>query len=101
MSVNEAWRGGRRYRTKEYLAYEEALMYLLPCAKIPKGRLAIKFVFGLSNVRNDIDNSIKPFVDILQKRYDFNDNRIYKLDVKKEIVKKGDEFVDFDIKGLD
>jgi len=40
---------------------------------------------------------MKLFIDILQKKYLFNDNRIYKATIYKEIVKKGKEFIEFDI----
>ena len=39
---------------------------------------SIKLEFGVSNKRFDWDNGIKNFVDILQKKYHFDDNRIYK-----------------------
>jgi Holliday junction resolvase RusA-like endonuclease len=41
----------------------------------------------------DIDNPLKPILDVLQKKYGFDDRQIYELNVKKEIVKKGDEFI--------
>jgi hypothetical protein len=40
---------------------------------------------------------VKPFQDILQKRYNFDDRDIFKATVEKEIVKKGAEFIDFKI----
>jgi len=48
----------------------------------------------------DWDNGIKPFVDILQKKYGFNDNKIFKGVVEKKIVGKGEEFISFDLKKL-
>ena len=63
--------------------------------EIPDGELELVIEFGLSNRQQDIDNGLKPFVDIMQKMYDFNDNRIYSLIVHKVIVPKGEEFIRF------
>ena len=49
---------------------------------------------------SDVDNGAKPFIDILQKKYGFNDNQIYELHLYKEIVDKGNEFIDFSIQTL-
>jgi len=48
----------------------------------------------------DWDNPIKPFQDILQKRYGFNDKDIFRAVVEKVKTHKGEEFVYFDIKNL-
>ena len=48
----------------------------------------------------DIDNWLKLFIDVLQKKYGFNDNRIYKLIIEKEITKKWEEFIEFNIKDI-
>lgn len=100
LSVNEAWKG-RRYKTDKYLAYETELFYKLKPITIPKGKLEINYTVGYSNKQSDIDNFLKSFTDILQKKYNFNDNLIYKLSVVKEIVKKGDEFIEFEIKSYE
>jgi Holliday junction resolvase RusA-like endonuclease len=72
-------------------------MLLLPKVVIPEGKLSIELTFGFSSKASDWDNPIKPFQDILQKRYGFNDSRVYKATVTKEIVKKGKEFIEFSI----
>ena len=96
LSVNKAWQG-RRFKTPDYKTYEQELLYLLPKRKVGRGELELYITFGVSNRASDIDNLLKPFLDCLQKKYSFNDNRIYFLEVRKEIVKKGDDFIDFDI----
>lgn len=97
MTVNRAWKG-KRYKTQEYKNYEIAVLYLLPPKyTIPKGDLQITFKFGFSSKLSDWDNGIKQFVDILQKKYGFDDRRIFKGIVEKEIVEKGKEYVEFDI----
>lgn len=64
---------------------------------IPDGDLELHIQIGVSNRGFDIDNAVKPFLDILQKKYGFNDNRIYSLNVSKRITPKGCEFISFDI----
>lgn len=101
LSVNQCWQG-KRFKTPKYKSYEmELLTCLKPNLTIPKGLLHLSVTFGLSSKLNDIDNGLKPLIDILQKKYNFNDRDIYKLDVVKEIVPKGKEFIDFSIKSLD
>lgn len=95
LSVNKCW-CGRRFKTPEYKAYEEELLYRLPKLKIGKGKLTLIIRLGFSNKLSDIDNSLKPLIDILQKKYGFNDNKIYDLEVFKEDVKKGEEYIDFE-----
>jgi len=99
LSVNVCYRG-RRYKAKDYTSYETEVIYSLPKMKVPDGNLKLSLDFGVSNRNSDIDNFIKPFIDILQTKYGFNDNRIYALNVKKELVKKKDEFIGFYLEEL-
>jgi len=46
----------------------------------------------------DVDNILKPFIDCLQLKYNFNDKMIYKLIVEKDNVPKGSEFIKFSLK---
>jgi Holliday junction resolvase RusA-like endonuclease len=99
LSVNQVWQG-RRFKTPIYKKYENELLFMLPKMKIPEGKLELTIVFGFSSSASDWDNPIKPFQDILQKRYSFNDSRVYKATIIKEIVKKGEEFIEFNIKSF-
>ena len=99
LSVNKAWKG-KRFKTEDYKRYERNCLLLLPKLTIPADNLRLSIVFGVSNKANDIDNGLKPIIDILQKKYDFNDSRIYELNVRKEITKKGYEFILFEIEGI-
>lgn len=99
ISVNKVWQG-RRFKTKEYSNYERDLLFMLPKIELPKPPYKIYFEFGLSNKANDWDNSIKPFQDVLQKKYNFDDKDIYEAVVKKVIVKKGSEYVKFFIETI-
>jgi Holliday junction resolvase RusA-like endonuclease len=96
LSVNQAWQG-KRFKTPRYKQYEKDLMLLLPYKSIGKGKIKIDIVFGFSSTSSDIDNPLKPFLDILQKKYQINDKQIYLLNVRKYITKKGFEFINFDI----
>ena len=101
LSVNQCWQG-KRFKTPKYKSYEFELLLLLKSnLSIPKGRLSLSITFGLSSKLNDIDNGLKPFIDVLQKKYGFNDRDIYKLEVEKVIVPKGQEYIDFKIKQLE
>lgn len=97
MSVNEIFKG-RRFKTKEYSRYRSQLSLILPKIEVPeKGKLKLCIEFGFSNSGADIDNSVKGFTDALSETYGFNDNRIYRLEVEKVIVKKGEEYIKFDL----
>jgi len=96
LSVNDVWRG-RRFKTPKYTQYERDISFMLPRMKIPKGKLRVEFEFGFSSSGSDLDNPVKPFMDILQKKYKFNDSRVYEILLKKSIVKKGSEFIRFEI----
>jgi len=99
LSVNQAW-AGKRFKTPKYKKYEEDLILLLPELNIPEGNLIVFYEFGFSSAASDIDNPIKPFQDILQKKYNFDDKRIHELFIKKTKVKKGYEYVKFEISKL-
>lgn len=99
LSVNAAWKG-RRFKTDLYRSYERDVLLLLPTLAAPKGELCIKILFGFSSKLKDIDNPLKPFIDILQKKYKFNDRDIYRLTVEKEIVPKGCEYINFEINSM-
>lgn len=96
LSVNNVFKG-RRFRTKEYDIYEMQVRNKLQKILIPEGYLSIKYKVGFSSNGSDLDNCIKPFQDIISKHYGFNDNRIYHFEVFKEIVKKGNEYISFEI----
>jgi len=96
MSVNLAWQG-KRFKTNKYKSYEKELLILLPKLDIPDGELKVDLVFGFSSKLSDADNPVKCFVDVLQKKYGFNDNKIYEYSIKKVDVSKGSEFIEFNI----
>lgn len=92
LSVNECWQG-KRFKTPKYKAYEFELLLLLPKLKLSPP-FNIKITFGISAL-SDIDNPIKPFLDILQNKYDINDRDIMRLEIIKEVTKH--HFIEFEI----
>lgn len=96
LSTNRCWQG-RRFKTPMYKAYEQELLLTLPRIKVPNGKITAIYFVGYSNLLSDIDNFIKPFQDILQKKYNFNDKMIYRMIVEKEIVEKGKEYITFEL----
>jgi Holliday junction resolvase RusA-like endonuclease len=99
LSVNEAWQG-KRFKTPKYSQYEKNCLFLLPKILIPPKPYKLSIEVGFSNSASDIDNVCKPFIDVLQKKYSINDKDIFELNVKKFIVKKGSEYISFDIKSI-
>lgn len=96
LSVNEAWQG-RRFKTKKYLKYETDLLFLLPKLKLPEPPFEIVYDFGLSNSCSDIDNPVKAFQDVLQKKYHFDDKNIVKMVISKTKITRGNEYITFKI----
>jgi Holliday junction resolvase RusA-like endonuclease len=96
LSVNDAWRG-RRFKSVKYSNYEKKTLLILPKISIVSGKKTLFVNVGFSSKASDVDNVLKPFIDILQKKYKFNDSAIYKIVIEKEIVKKGSEFIEFKI----
>lgn len=101
LSVNKVWQG-RRFKTKVYKQYEIDVNKLLPnnVPRIDSKRLALSLSIGVSSKNADLDNVCKPFLDILQKKYGFNDRYVYKIDMEKVDVVKGKEFIEFEIKEI-
>lgn len=97
LSINEAWQG-KRFKTPAYKHYEEAMLLLMPKGKVdPEQMLRVEFFFGFSNKASDLDNPVKLLMDIAQKKYGFNDKNVFELNVRKCIVKKGEEFIQMGI----
>ena len=49
---------------------------------------------GFSARQADLDNIIKPLLDTFQRIYEeFNDNKVYYVELNKKIVPKGEEYL--------
>lgn len=94
LSVNQCWQG-RRFKTPAYKDYEHTVTTLLPKLMLPEGKMQLKLKVGTSSKNSDTDNPTKPFLDILSKAYGFNDKVVYKIEIEKKDVEKGEEFVEF------
>lgn len=105
LSVNRAdkitWNARRKCptitKTKEFKAYKKHLLFILPKKVEVFEKMTLRLVFGFSSSNSDIDNPVKPFQDILQEKYGFNDKQIFRLEVEKVKTKKGQEFIYFEI----
>jgi len=88
LSTNQAWKG-RRFKTDKYKKFEKDMLMILPKFKgnIPD-LICINIEFGFTSKASDLDNPIKMVLDCLQKKYGFNDNKIYELNVRKVITKE-------------
>lgn len=95
LSQNDCW-VGQRFKTPLYDKYERALRRVLPPVTVLKEKkYRIDYEFGFSNVASDIDNPVKSLTDVLQKLYQFNDKNIYEMNLRKVIVKRGEEYLKF------
>jgi len=99
LSVNQVWQG-KRFKTKLYKAYAQHLTLLLPPRKLENIPQSITIVFGQSNPSADIDNPVKPFLDVLQSKYGIDDKWFYAMHVFKRIVEPGHEFIEFSIEAI-
>lgn len=97
LSVNKAFQG-KRFKTKEYKQFERDMLLMLPKVNLDfKGDLKVVIDYGFSSSLSDIDNPNKMVLDILCKKYRFDDRQIYELKNTKTIVKKGSEFINLSI----
>jgi len=96
-SVNGAWKG-QKFKTDKYKSYEKLLLFTLPDVFIPDGPLLVVFEFGFNSDLSDADNPVKPLLDILQKKYRFNDSRVYQVASTKVLIpREKDEYISFEI----
>ena len=99
LSVNSCWQG-HRYKTKEYKKYEKLALSMLQDKAIPLPPCRLEITFYMSNMASDVDNPVKPWIDILQKKFGFNDRDIFELNLKKIKVKKGEEKIFYCLTGI-
>lgn len=100
LSVNEGYRG-RRFKTPRLTKWQNDVLFLLPAGKAPEPPYEIYLRFGFSSLSSDFDNCIKHFTDCLQKKYGFNDKQIHRAVIEKVLVKKGKEFIQWELLHLE
>jgi Holliday junction resolvase RusA-like endonuclease len=100
LSINECWQG-KRFKTPVYKAFEKEMLLSIPNTKEKfSNLLKVSFFFGFSSPLADLDNPVKPTMDILQKKFGFNDRHVFEINLRKSIVPKGKEFIWFQIENL-
>ena len=91
---------GRKWKSAKYLKFERLCELHLSKYDLPDipnhGDLEIHVLYGVS-ARFDIDNCLKAFIDILQKELGFNDARIMRIVAEKTPVRRGQEFIEFEL----
>ena len=97
LSVNEAYRG-RRFASAKLKQFKKDIWGFIPNYNgYVLRKIGVRYTFGVSSKNSDGDNCIKAFQDILAEKWRFNDKQIYEWYVKKVLVKKGEEFIDFEV----
>ena len=87
-------------KTVEYRRYQEEMRDYMMGMKWDFGKEYVGFEVkaGFSNRAADLDNIIKPILDTFQNIFeDFNDNRVYEIKLHKDIVRKGNEYVNIKV----
>ena len=93
-------------KTTDYRNYQNEIRdeLILDQAAWPFGVDNVEFQIhvGLSSKLADLDNVLKPLFDTYQSIYDeFNDKSVYKITATKELVAKGEEFLDVTVRKID
>src|SRR3990167_2241316 len=101
LSVNKCWQG-KRFKTKEYEKYELDLSRLLKKQEIIFGPVRVRLRFHLKELyRGDLDNLIKPLMDILVKKgYLEDDRKVLKYELEKVKAKTVDEYIEIVIEKI-
>ena len=86
LSVNKAWQG-KRFATAEYKRWTEWGLLLLKKVKRCDEPQKLEITFYLAK-QADIDNPIKPFLDLLKKAGVIEDDRKIEMLVVKKVVSK-------------
>lgn len=96
LSINKAWQG-KRFKTPIYSKYIEMALYRLPNKEKISGPVKVNLRFRIAYPKKcDVDNFIKPILDIFVKKGYIDDDRyIYLLNASK--VQSDDEGIDFEI----
>ena len=89
-------KGRRTFKSTDYVAFQKQIADELLDIEWPfkDEQVSVIVDAGLSNRGADIDNVIKPILDTYQNVFEeFNDNKVYYIELHKHIVKKGEEFI--------
>ena len=95
LSTNNAWQG-KRFKTPAYVKFQRDMLLLLPNVRL-ESISEVHLHFGFSSKLSDLDNAVKQSLDCIVKKYGIDDRYINKIVLTKEIVQKGNEFIDIQI----
>lgn len=95
LSANNAWQG-KRFKTPAYVKFQRDMLLLLPNVTL-QSISEVHLHFGFSSKLSDLDNAVKQSLDCIVKKYGIDDRYINKIVLTKEIVQKGNEFIDIQI----
>ena len=95
----------RKQKTREYRDFQDEVRDTVIYTEgdkfvWPFGTSEVSFdvTVGLSNKNADLDNCIKPLLDTYQGMYeDFNDKRVYAIELIRKDVPRGQEFLEVSI----
>ena len=91
----------QEYPTATYKEFYERCMPQLEVLDWPfdtEQRLLVRINAYFSNRASDLDNVAKPSLDLLQKAFgSFNDKFVYRLEMDKHLVKRGEEKLEIEI----
>lgn len=98
VSINAAYRGGRRFKTKDYLAFEKAMLLQLKGIKqLAEKEYGIRFRFYLKNaLACDVSNFIKTTEDCIVKAGLVRDDR-FCMSLTAEKYKSKTDYLEFEI----
>jgi Holliday junction resolvase RusA-like endonuclease len=82
--------------TDEYKKFQRDMLLLLPNVTL-ESISEVHLHFGFSSKLSDLDNATKQTIDCIVKKYGIDDRYINKIVLTKEIVQKGNEFIDIQI----
>jgi Holliday junction resolvase RusA-like endonuclease len=94
-------KGKTTFKSADYLQYQNDIRDQLIGTDWPfgSGQVSFNITAGVSNRGSDLDNVIKPILDTYQGVYEeFNDNKVYNIELEKRIVKRGREYLDIRIR---
>ena len=99
VSTNEMY-GGKKFKSKKARQFEsDAAILLARNARqriLPNGDLTIHFRFGTTR-QKDLSNNVKLLEDIIARHYGIDDRRFCGQTAVRVPVKKGEEFIIFQI----
>ena len=93
----------KRHRTHKYNSYAKRWAEVLVDAKLPDDiedhsemYFKLDMKVGLSSSLADLDNCIKPLLDIIQGNLEgFNDKRVLEIHATRYKARKGEEYIEF------